>query len=250
LVKNCLKAIRDLKLPWPHEIIVVDNNSADGSVEFLRDNFFGIKIIESKKNVGFSGGNNLGIKQAQGKYLLILNPDILILNDAVEKMYNFLESNPSVGICGPKLINPDGSLQYSCSRWPDWQLPFYRRTFLSKTKKGLAWADRYLMKDWDHLANRKVDWLYGACLMVRKEAIDQVGLLDERYFMYMEDLDWCRRFWQKKWEVWYLAEAKVIHYHQRDSALGAGLRGLLKKSGRIHLKSWLKYYSKWRGQRN
>lgn len=249
LVKNCLKAIKDLNLPYQHEVIVVDNNSQDGSIEYLKEYYFDIKLIESKVNLGFSGGNNLGIKKAQGNYILILNPDILILSNAIKKMYQFLEEHPQAGICGPKLINPDGSLQYSCSRFPNWQLPFYRRTFLGKTKRGQKWVNHYFMKDWDHQTNRKVDSLYGACLMVRKKAIDDVGLLDERYFMYLEDLDWCRRFWQNNWEVWYIAEAKVIHYHQRESAVGTGIKGLFKKSGRVHLQSWLKYYFKWRGKK-
>ena len=105
------------------------------------------------------------------------------------------------------------------------------------------------MKDWDHKANRSVDWIYGACLIVRKEFLKKVGLLDERYFMYMEDLDWCRRFWENGYEVWYVAEAEVIHYHQRESAVASGFLGIFKKSGRIHLQSWLKYYYKHRGQK-
>ena len=245
LVKNCLKAIKDLHLPFRYEIIVVDNHSQDGSFEFLKENYFDIKLIQAPRNLGFAGGNNLGIKAAQGKYILILNPDILLFSPAIIKMYQFMESRLGAGIVGPKLLNPDGSLQYSCSRWPDWHLPFYRRTFLSQTKRGQNWTSYYLMKDWDHQSNRKVDWLYGACLLVRQSAIKIIGLLYERYFMYMEDLDWCRRFWQKNWEVWYLAEAEVIHYHQRESALGSGIRGIFKKSGRIHFISWLKYYFKW-----
>lgn len=248
LIKNCLKAIKDLSLPYNYEIIVVDNNSNDGSVEFLKEHYFDIKLIESKENLGFSKGNNLGIKESQGKYILILNPDILILSKAVEKMFQFMEDHAQAGLIGPKLLNPDGSLQYSCSRWPDWRLPFYRRTFLTKTGKGKKWVDDYLMKDWNHRSNKKVDWLYGACLMVRRKAKEEVGLLDERYFMYMEDLDWCRRFWQKDWAVWYLAEAEVIHYHQRESAIGTGFLGVFKKSGRVHLQSWLKYYLKWFNQ--
>ncbi len=249
LVKNCLKAIKDLNLSYDYEVIVVDNNSQDDSVQCLKENYFDIKLIESEKNLGFSGGNNLGIKEAQGRYILILNPDILVLSKAIDKMITFLEEHSHAGIIGPKLINPNGTLQYSCSRWPDWRLPFYRRTFLSKTKKAQKWSDDYLMKDWDHQSNQKVDWFYGACLMARKDAIKEVGLLDERYFMYMEDLDWCRRFWEKGWQVWYLANAEVIHYHKRESAVGTGFKGIFKKSGRVHLQSWLKYYLKYRGKR-
>jgi GT2 family glycosyltransferase len=249
LVKNCLKAIKDLNLPYKYEVIVVDNHSNDGSVEYLEEHYFDIILLKSSKNLGFAGGNNLGLKKAVGKYILLINPDILILSPAIEIMYQLMEKNPLVGLCGPKLINPDGTLQYSCSRWPDWRLPFYRRTFLGKTNRGKKWIEHYLMQDWDHLANQKVDSLYAACYFIRRAALEEVGLFDERYFMYLEDLDLCRRFWQAGWEVWYIAEAKVIHYHQRESALGTGIMGLLKKSGRIHLQSWIKYYLKW-GNKN
>jgi len=245
LVKNCLKAIEDLALPYQYEIIVVDNNSGDDSVEYLREHYLNVKLIESSKNLGFAGGNNLGLKKASGKYILILNPDILILSTAVQTMFDFMARSPKVGLCGPKLKNPDDSLQYSCSRWPDWRLPFYRRTFLGRTKKGKLWTDNYLMKDWNHNSNKKVDALYFACVLVRKSAINEVGLLDERYFMYMEDLDWCRRFWQKNWEVWYVAEAEAVHYHQRESAVGRGVKGIFRKAGRVHMQSWIRYYFKW-----
>lgn len=246
LVKNCLKSLEELRLPYEYEVILVDNNSQDGSAEYFKNNFFNYQLVASGKNLGFAGGNNLGIRKARGQFILLLNPDIVIFSDAVKRMMDFMKNHPQVGLLGPKLVNPDGTLQYSSSFFPDWRLPFYRRTFLGDTAKGRVWIDHYLMKDWDHASNRSVDWLYGACLFIRKEAIDQVGLLDERYFMYMEDMDWCRRFWLKKWEVWYLAEASVIHYHQRESALGGGLAGLFKKSGRVHLTSWLKYYLKWK----
>jgi len=249
LVKNCLKAIKDLSLDLNYETIVVDNNSKDDSVKYIEENYFDVKLIKSAKNMGFSGGNNLGIRQAQGEYVLILNPDILVLSKAIETMIEFMDQHPQAGICGPKLINPDGSLQYSCSRWPDWHLPFYRRSYFSRTKIAQNWIDNYLMKDWNHKTDSPIDWLFGACLMIRQVAIKEVGLLDERYFMYMEDLDWCRRFWGKNWEVWYLPQAEVIHYHHRESAIGFGLSGLFKKSSRVHLASWLKYYLKYFGKK-
>lgn len=245
LVKYCLKNLLSLDIPLSHEIIVVDNASADGTGEMIKNEFMGVKLIEAKTNQGFSAGNNLGINKAQGKYLLILNPDLTILSDAILKLYRFMEDHPEVGMSGPKILNPDASLQYTCSRFPDWRLPFYRRTFLSKTKTGQKWSEYYLMTDWDHQSNRPVDWLFGACLMVRKSALEKVGRLDERFFLYMEDLDWCRRFWEQGFEVWYVAGAKVIHYHQRLSAEVSILWSLFSKTARIHLISWLKYFFKY-----
>lgn len=249
LIKYCLKNLLSLNIPLKYEIIVVDNASNDGCGEMIKDEFMSVKLIKADKNRGYAAGNNLGIKKAQGKYILILNPDITILSDAIVKLYEFMEEHTQAGICGPKILNPDGSIQYTCSRFPDWRLPFYRRTFLSKSKKGKKWNDYYLMMDWNHQENRKVDWLFGACLMVRKSAIDDVGLLDERYFLYMEDLDWCRRFWEKGWEVWYIADFDVIHYHQRLSADVNILWSLFSKTARVHLASWLKYYFKYRERR-
>ena len=246
LIKYCLKGLLSLNIPLKYEIIVVDNASNDSSVEMINNEFMSVKIVEADKNRGYAAGNNLGIKKAQGKYILILNPDITILTNAVVKLYQFMEANPKASIAGPKILNPDGSIQYTCSRFPDWRLPFYRRTFLSNTKKGKMWNENYLMMDWDHKENNKVDWLFGACLIIRKSAIDDIGLLDERYFLYMEDLDWCRRFWEKNWEVWYVSDAKVIHYHQRLSAESNILWSLFSKTARVHLISWLKYYLKFR----
>ena len=127
MVKNCLKAIKDLKLDFEYEVIVVDNYSKDESVDYLKEHYFDIKLIESKKNLGFSGGNNLGVKQAQGEYILVSNPDILVLSKALDTMIEFMDKHSQAGIIGPKLKNPDGSLQYSCSRWPDWHLLFNER---------------------------------------------------------------------------------------------------------------------------
>jgi len=178
-LERCLKSISSLV----HEIIVVDNNSQDGLAEMVKNEFMEVKLIEAGENRGYAAGNNLGIKKARGKYILILNPDVTILSDAITKLFDFLEQNPRAGIVGPQIKNPDGSIQYSCSRFPDWRLPFFRRTFLSDTKKGRQWNSNYLMMDWGHRQNQQVDWLFGACLMVRQEAIDQVGLLDEGYFL-------------------------------------------------------------------
>jgi GT2 family glycosyltransferase len=139
-------------------------------------------------------------------------------------------------------------LQYSCGNFPDWHLPFYRRTFLGKTTLGKKWLKNYLMMDWDHNQNKEVDWLFGACLLIRHQALTKVGLLDERFFLYLEDTDWCRRFWENNYQVVYFAQAKVIHYHRRSSAENTGLTGLFSRAGRIHLSSFIKYFLKYLGK--
>lgn len=233
-----------MSVPFEFEIIVVDNASGDGLTNMIEAEFFGVKLIKAEQNRGYAAGNNLGLKAAQGKYALILNPDVTIEEKSIIALLDFMEQNPLCGIAGPKIFNPDGSLQYTCLRFPDWKLPFYRRTFLGKTKGGQKWNSNYLMADWGHDKNKKVDWLFGCVLMVRKEALAKAGLLDERYFLYMEDLDWCRRFWENNWQVWYVAVAAAIHFHQRLSAEASLFNVLFSKSARTHLSSWIEYYRK------
>src|SRR3989344_6965857 len=218
LIKYCLKRLLSYALPLEHEIIVVDNDSHDNIEALMQNEFLRARLIKAKNNRGYAAGNNLGLKNAKGKYVLILNPDVTITEEAIIELYRFMETHPQAGIAGPKIFNPDGSLQYTCLKFPDWKLPFYRRTFLGGTKKGKEWNQKYQMADWDHNMDKKVDWLFGACFIIRKEALPTVGLLDERYFLYMEDLDWCRRFWENNQDVWYVARASAIHFHQRQSA--------------------------------
>ena len=243
LVKYCIKGIKFLNLNLDYEIIVVDNVSNDGIEEMIRENFSEVKFIQAKKNRGYAAGNNLGIKSARGKYILILNPDVVVLEGAIEKMYEFMETHPEAGLLGPRLNSPDGSLQETCYRFPKFFTPFFRRTFLGKLWFVKKHLDQFLMRDYDHQTARKVNWLQGSCLIARSKAIGEVGLLDERFFTYFEDTDWCKRFWQKNWEVWYLPEIEIIHYHGQASS--GGLLNIFKKPTRIHIASWLKYFWKY-----
>lgn len=248
LTKELLKNLLDLKLPFEHEIIVVDNASYDGLDSVIKEKFPSVKFIQSQKNGGFAYGNNLGIKQAVGQYIMICNPDLAILTTAVQQMLDYMEASPSVGLAGPRLINADKSIQYSCTNFPDWHLPIYRRTMFSETKAGQTWLDKYLLKSLDHNQNFFVPALFGACLIVRRSAISVVGLLDERYFMYMEDLDWSRRFWDKGFKVAYIGEAEVIHLHRRQSAADNLPKSIFSRSARNHIISFIKYLQKFRGQ--
>lgn len=245
LVKYLLKNIADLKIAAQYEIIIVDNSPKHDLKNEIKSYLPYIKLHEIQ-NRGYANGNNIGIKEAQGEYILILNPDLYFQNNSIEQMIEFMDQHPKVGIIGPKLIYPNGKYQHSCTRYPDWHLPLYRRTKLGKTQKGEEWLSNYLMLDYDHKVNRKVDWLFGACLLVRKDAVKEVGLLDEKYFMYFEDCDWCRRFWKKDWQVVYYPEAELTHFHHRDSADKKGIMGVFSKMGRVHLSSWFKYLWKWR----
>lgn len=244
LVKQCLAGIQAAPPRLSYEIIVVDNSTDDELEEIIMEKFPAAKYVPAPKNLGYAAGNNLGIRQASGSYILILNPDVAVTEGAIEKMVDFLELNPRVAIAGPKLVHPDRAMQFSCYHFPTWDMPLYRRTWLGKFSFGQRKLQNYLMLDWDHQNPRAVDWLLGACLLVRQRAIEQVGLLDEKFFLYFEDVDWCRRFWQSGYQVFYYPEAEMFHYYQRQSA-ESGLWNILNKPNRAHIMSWLRYFWKW-----
>lgn len=248
LTNACIKEILNQDLPFNYEIIVVDNASKDDSVELLRSDFPEINVISSSKNLGLAGGVNIGLEKATGQYRLVLNPDIVVLNKAITNLVKYMDQNKEVGMAGGKLLSPNGKLQYSCYRFYRPITIFYRRTRLGNTTKGKEMVNRFLMKDYDHKTAKDVDWLMGACLILRAKALENVGGMDERFFLYFEDVDWCRRFWEKDWKVVYVPDAKFSHYHQRSSESG-GLWGLISnRIAREHVKSAMKYFWKYRGK--
>lgn len=267
LLKQCLKGILSNPPRHSFEIIVVDNNSGDGSVELVREMFASssnnfnpppkkelpearadleiltpnVKLISSRLNLGHHRGNNLGIKNSSGRYVLILNTDIVSFDDVFDRLYDFLEANPKVALVGPKLKNPDGSIQASCMRFPKILTPFYRRTFLSRFEVAEKELNRYLMSDFKHDQTRSVDWILGACEMIRRSAIDRVGMMDENLFLYFGDVAWCKKFWRAGWAVYYFAEGDIIHYHRRESAES----GLFSRIFWIHIIDWIRYLLKY-----
>lgn len=249
LVRQCLLKIDSLGLPFEYEVIVVDNDSGDGCLEMVESDFPEVLSVQSGENRGFSAGNNLGIRAARGKHVLIMNPDVLPEPGSIEKLHEFMEGHPDCGLCGPKLLNADGSLQLSARRFPDWKTPLYRRTFLGDTSFGKRHVRDFLMQDWDHNDTRPVDWMLGACLLAKKEAVGRVGLLDERFFLYFEDVDWCRRFGQAGYGVYYVHDARMVHYHQQISAKRRGPKALLSPSARAHIASGIKYFKKYEFRR-
>ena len=225
-----------------YEIIIVDNNSKDDSAKIIKKTYPKIKIIKSEKNLGMGGGNNLGIKAAQAEFILILNPDTIVEKDAIKILYNFIKSDKQIGVAGPKLLNTNNTLQYSCLRFPKFYTPILRRTFLGKFAK--KYLDNFLMKDYDHKEIKEVDWMLGSCLMVRKNILNKINGFDERFFMYFEDIDLCGRVWQDGFKVVYNPQAIVIHNHARASAENPWYLFFLNKLSRAHIASWIKYFYK------
>ncbi|MEI6288092.1 MAG: glycosyltransferase family 2 protein [bacterium] len=241
LLKQCLRGIFTFPPSVEFEVIVVDNNSNDGTVEMVRENFPQVKLIASLENLGHHRGNNLGIKSSNGKYILILNTDIAIVDNAIDKLYQFMQGHEQVALVGPRLRNPDNSIQLSCMRFPAPWVPLYRRTFLGNFSFAKKKLDQYLMTDFNHETTREVDWILGACEMVRRSAIDKVGLMDEYLFLYFGDVAWCKKFHDNGYGVYYFAGADIVHYHKRESAES----GLFSRIFWIHIFDWLKYLKKY-----
>ncbi len=260
-LRQCIKSIKKHAPKMEYEIIVVDNNSQDLTVQMVEDDFMynyknqkisNVELIANKKNLGFPKAVNQGVKMATGKYILLLNPDITILEDSLEKMMAYLKQHPEVAVLGPKLINPNGSIQLSCfNKFTSPELVLYRRTSFGRLNHARKMLDDFTMKSWDHLTEKNVAWILGSCMLISKKAIDEVGIMDERFFMYMEDVDWCRRFWKAGYKVRYYPEVKMVHYYARASSSESGLvKAMLKKQTRTHITSALKFFLKYFGQKD
>ncbi|MFB6181550.1 MAG: glycosyltransferase family 2 protein [Candidatus Magasanikbacteria bacterium] len=239
------------------QINVADNSqNEDGLKDEMEEKFpqDNVKYIDSGGNVGFGAGNNIAFQETPARYYFALNCDTVIPKDSntIERIIEFMDDNPKIGCIGPRLENMDGSLQYSCFRF---DLPSILIKPLKKAGLHKKWdwvkkyTDNLLMKDFDHSETMPVDWVLGAAMVVRKEAVDDVGWFDERYFMYIEDADWCHEMWEAGWPVYYVPDIVIRHRHERGSDKVPGIiKALVKnKLARIHLASWLKYLWKWRG---
>lgn len=245
LLRLALKSITGTLEPgFEKEIIVVDICSTIETRNVISE-FPDVRQVCFGVNIGYTRGVNEGIKLSNGDVMLILNPDIIPLEGSIEKMYRHLTENRGVGMIGPQLLNFDGTYQNSFFRFPyPWTL-FLRRTFLGKFWLGKKSLEYFTMKDADHEIVQSVDWLMGSALMVSKEAVQKVGLMDENLFLYMSDIDWPKRFWENGYTVTYFPESKMYHYHRRDSKGRFGILDMLiKKESRWHLSDAIKYFRK------
>ena len=199
------------------EIIVVDNASTDGSVEMLHGEFPDIRLIRNTENLGFARASNQGIEASSGRYVLLLNPDCVVQPGALAELVCFGDAHPEVGIFGLRILNPDGTVFESCRRFPTLAAGIFRNALLARLFPNNPYIREYLMTDWDHSEERDVDWVSGAALVVRRDLFDEIGLLDERFFMYCEDVDIAYRAKQKGRRVMYCPAASVVHLRARSS---------------------------------
>jgi len=194
------------------EIIVVDNGSTDGSMERLGESFPTVRQILARENLGFARASNLALRKSNGQYVALVNPDVVVHRGSLHTLIEHLETHPDVGLVGPKILTPDGRLDFRCARrLPSLWGEFCERTRLYRRFPRSRWFARHLLGHWDHESQREVEAISGACMVTRREVLAAVGLLDEGYFMFGEDVDWCWRIARGGWKIVYLPKAVVTH---------------------------------------
>lgn len=244
LTRECIKDIDALSLPFSYEIIVVDNEGDRELESLLSKRFPHVSYIALPDNPGLSVANNVGVRAARGEFVLMLNPDITVCPGSIEKLKEVIVSDSKIGIVAPRLLNPDKTTQQSYYRFYNAMTPFYRRTFLGKTSRGRADLERVLMKDVDWKTLRDVEWILGASFMMRRSFWEEIGGMDERFKLYFEDVDLCKRVYDRGMAIRYIPDATMIHLHARESADTQWIRSLFNPVTRIHIKSAIQYFMK------
>jgi N-acetylglucosaminyl-diphospho-decaprenol L-rhamnosyltransferase len=242
LLRRCLSALDAERQHVNMDVTVVDNASGDGSAELVSAEFAWARLIRNEHNAGFGAAHNQALRGALGRYLLVLNADASPTSGALRTLVEFLDAHPSVAVAGPKLRYPDGTVQSSRRRFPTLATLFLESTQLQRLSPNNAVLRRYYVADRSDDEPQEVEWLVGACLCVRGTAASEVGLFDERFFMYSEELDWCRRFRAAGWGIAYVPSAEVQHLE------GASARQDLAARDRLFQASKLQYAAKWHGR--
>ena len=234
-LRDCLTALPEAAPGLETEIVVVDNASGDGTPEMLAREFPAARLIANRENVGYARAVNQGVRATSAPLVLLMNPDCELRPAAARRLGEFLSTHPRAAIAAPRILNPDGSLEYSARAFPD-QLTFLfnRYSLLTRLFPANPWSRRYLMSDWDHASVREVDWVSGACMMVSRAAIDAAGGMDEAYFMFNEDVDWCRRMQLGGWSVTYVPDAVCVHHIGASRRRTAARVILERHRGMIH----------------
>ncbi|MCR4317982.1 MAG: sugar transferase [Planctomycetes bacterium] len=241
-LRTCLDSLaEDIKrVDRPIEVLIIDNASPQDPSEWVRKDYPEFRVIVNAINGGFSKGVNQGFVETSGKYRLVLNADIILQQDSINGLIDHLDKNPAAGIAAPKLLNPDRTTQQSVRKFYTLRTILYRRTPLGNSDDRERVLAEHMYASFDHESVMNVDWVLGAAMCIRGDAIDKVGYFDERYFLYLEDVDYCRRMHDAGYEVHYAPGAKMIHYHLQKSR-----RSLFSKDALTHFLSMIKYYGKW-----
>ena len=217
-VELCLESLAKAPPRRSMEVLVVDNASEDGTSEMIETQFPWVKVIKSSENLGFSKGNNVAIRQCQGQYIALVNPDVIVFPGCLDALADFLDQNPKVGNVGPRVLNPDMSMQSTCRRFPTLWNNFCSATGLSSRFKSSQFFAGEHMFYFPHDRTLAVDVIVGCFSMIRRETFDAVGLLDEGLWMYGDDVDWCRRAWNAGWQVMFYPGGQAIHDRGKTTA--------------------------------
>jgi GT2 family glycosyltransferase len=237
---QCLESLVAAPSDCPMEVLVVDNASEDGSAELVERDYPQFRVIRTGSNLGFARGNNIGIKAGSAKYIALVNSDVKVLANCLDHLVEYCEAHPDVGMVGPRVLGADGKLQRSCRGFPSLWNMFCRALALDTLFPKWKLVTGYELSHWAQDTERTVDMLSGCFWLVRRQALERVGLLDEKFFMYGEDMDWCRRFWDSGWKVVFVPSAEAIHYGGGSSA-NAPVRFYIEKQ-RADVQYWRKHH--------
>ena len=215
LLEKCLLSIYAFTPETTFEIVLVDNNSIDGSKEMIKERFPRVKLIENSSNMGVASARNQGIFIARGKYVFILDTDTELMEDSISAMFKYMEANPAVGLIGSKLVGKNRKLQYTSRRFPTLLSIIFRRLDFFPIIRQSAVLKDHMMSDWDHNSLCEVDYVIGACQFIRKSVIMSIGMYDAKIFYGPEDLDYCLRIWRSGFKVCYFPYTSIYHYEQR-----------------------------------
>jgi len=240
LLRACLRSLAEHTHDITYEVIVVDNASDDGTLDMLRDEFPTVRVIANAHNAGFTRASNQAIRVSTGRYVLLLNNDTLILPAAFDRLVAFADRHPEIGIVSPQVLNRDGTLQKQCRRSfaTPWDLFCYFSGLATLFPRSRLFG-RYLMTFMDANVTHPADAVSGSCMLIRRAVLDQIGLLDERFFAYQEDTDLCFRAHHAGWQVYYFHEARIIHYGGQGGSRIEPYRSIIEWH-----KSYFYYYRK------
>jgi len=235
ILDNCLESVYRTIEKIQFEVILVDNSSKDDGLEPILKRYTKIRFINNSKNMGFARANNQGAKIASGDFLLFLNPDTTMIEDAVESMLDYIRSDSSIGILGPKVLNPDQTTQFSCRKFPTaWSGLFNRYSLTTRLFPNNRYSRDYLMLDYDHSSIRSVDWVSGCCMMMSESTLKKVGGFDENYFLFIEDVDLCQVIKKKGLRVVYFPSVKIFHKISSSNARSTPQMIIKRHKGMIY----------------
>lgn len=245
-VEDCLRSVREQLVNVEKECLVLSNSGyTEDELLAYKSRLGDAKLIDAQANLGYAGGVNAALQEASGQYVYILNPDCLLTDGNVVAIMDDMDQDPDWAITGPKVVDENGEVQPSCRRFPrPWTFLLVRSIF-SRLPGARRERDRYLMADYDRSSTRVVDWVSGGATILKAAALSRMGGMDERYFLYMEDVDWCRTAWERGFKVIYCPASTVIHAGKHQSIKG-GFHVLTSMHLRWHLGSLMKYFGKHR----